>query len=300
MFICCHPALAQHAQVALILKNICGLSTSKIATAYLISETTVAQRLVRAKRKIKVAGIPFVTPEKSLWHKRLDAVLKTIYLIFNEGYHSDSQSEIDTVLCDEATRLARTLAALTPNEPEVFGLMVLMYFHMSRFDSRIDKNNETITLIDQDRSKWNQKFIINADTLLKAALNKSKVGPFQIQAAISGGHAHAESFEHTDWKQIYHLYQKLFDYQASPIVKLNGAVALSFAKNVQAGLKELKAIEHEKVLKNYQPFWAAKADLLAKNGQTDAAGKAFNKAIALTNNKADLNYLNKQLERLHN
>ena len=299
IFTCCHPAIPEAARIALTLKTLCGLSTIQIANAFLSQETTIAQRLVRAKNKIKVAGISYEVPSADQWGERLSSVMSVAYLIFNEGYCSVSaEKSVQIDLCHEGIQIAKTLMQLLPTEPEIIGLLALMYFHATRFSARLNHQGEIISLAEQDRSLWSQEYIVAGDKLLKAAMMMGNMGAYQIQAAISAVHAHTSNYEETDWAQITLLYEKLYQYKPSPVVELNAAVALSFAQGPNAGLAALESIEKEKVMQNYQPLFAAKADILNRAKKYETARMYYKKAIKLTVNQADKNWLQDQLEAI--
>jgi len=299
IFTCCHPALSEQAQIGLTLKTVCGLSTTQLAHAFLVSDKTIAQRLVRAKNKIKIAGIPYEVPTNSKLDDRLNSVMSVIYLIFNEGHRSVSNENSDSVdLSKEAIYLASVLLKLLPDEPEVAGLLALMNFHFARFPARLNQQNETVSLRDQDRSRWSHKHIVKADKLLKPALMKGQPGKYQIQAAISAVHVHAPDHEHTDWSQIVLLYQKLYAYQPTPIVELNAAVALSFAHSPEAGITAIEAMKNPKVMQFYQPWYAAKADIFDRAGKLSEARQCYLTAIELTPSQSDTSYLKRQLVSL--
>lgn len=298
IFTCCHPALPEPSRIALTLKTLCNLSTVQIANAFLIQEKTVAQRLVRAKNKIKLAGIPYKVPEKTQWDERIASVMSVAYLIFNEGYYSVSEDKsLQVDLCREAMHIASMLLQLIPSEAEAAGLLALMYFHYARFPARLDSKGISTNLGEQDRTLWLQDYIISADKLLKTALMKGMLGPYQIQAAISAVHSHAVDFEQTDWKQITLLYEKLYQYNPSPVVELNAAVALSFTISPEAGLAALESI-NKNIMQSYQPFFAAKADMLNRAGKYKAARACYKQAIKLTENQADKKWLQRQLENI--
>lgn len=296
IFTCCNPALNQPAQVALTLRTLCGLSTRAIARAFLVPEATMAQRLVRAKNKIRVAGIPYQVPAPPFLAGRLDAVLATIYFIFNEGYaatEGDSPTRAD--LCEEAIRLGRLMCHLTP-APEAGGLLALMLLHDSRREARRDKDGAMVALDTQDRSLWDIAKIDEGIRMLRAALGRNRPGPYQIQAAISALHAEAADFGGTDWIQIAGLYAALEQYTPSRVVTLNRAVALSHGGPVENALELLDTVAP--ALDTYQPFFAAKADFLKRLGRHDAAREAYQAALALTTNDAEKDFLNRQLAEI--
>lgn len=296
IFTCCHPALAEAARVALTLRTLGGLATEEIARAFLVPEPTMAQRLTRAKRKIKAAGIPYQVPEPALWAERLGSVLAVIYLIFNEGYAATAgESPTRGALCREAIRLGRILVQLVPAEPEAAGLLALMLLHDSRRLARSDAQGDLITLEQQDRALWDRDLIAAGDRLLKGALARGSPGPYQIQAAISALHAQAPSIAATDWREITLLYGELHALQPSPVVRLNGAVALSFAEGAEAALPVLAELAVEGALVRYQPFHAAQADTLRRAGRKAAAAKAYRQALALTRNAAERRFLEGRL-----
>lgn len=297
IFTCCHPSLNQNAQVALTLKTLCGLSTLEIARAYLCSETAIQQRLVRAKKKIRSAGIAYQVPEGKDLSARLDSVLTTIYLIFNESYSAYSgQSLTREDLGNEAIRLAEVLFTLLP-EPEVGGLLALMLLHQSRNNSRSSEHGEFVPLEYQDRSTWDQVKISRGRRLLLGCLGQNRAGKFQIQAAISALHSEADCWKNTDWQQIKLLYAELFKLLPSPVVRLNSLVTVANQGNVLEAMKSLKQVESE--LKDYQPFYAAKADLHAKLGQIEDARACYHQAISMSNNQVELAFLMSKLKSLN-
>jgi RNA polymerase sigma-70 factor, ECF subfamily len=292
IFTCCNPALNQPAQVALTLRTLCGLSTREIARAFLVPEATMAQRLVRAKHKIRAAGIPYQVPEPPFLADRLEAVLATIYFIFNEGYaatEGDSPTRAD--LCEEAIRLGRLMSRLNP-APEVGGLLALMLLHDSRRSARRDNDGAMVALEAQNRSLWDAAKIDEGTQLLRAALGQNRPGPYQIQAAISALHAEALDFGGTDWIQIAGLYAALEHFTPSPVVTLNRAVALSHGGPVENALELLETVAT--ALGTYQPFFAAKADFLKRLDRKDAARQAYAAALELTTNDAEKEFLNRQ------
>ena len=295
IFTCCHPALPAPAHTALTLKTICGLSTAQIASAYLVTETSMVQRIVRAKRKIKQAGIPFVLPGPDLWPERWASVLAVIYLIFNEGY-SRLTAQID--LCVEAIRLGRVLVKLLPQEPEAADLLALMLLSHARRPARMAKQDVYIAMEHQDRSLWYKNEIYEAQDLLVKTLSKGKLGPYQIQAAISAVHCQAENFADTDWHEISALYERLYTYEPTPVVLLNASVALSYAQNPAVGLASLQLISQGGNLKNYQPYYAAWANMLKRDGQYKRARQAYVKAISLSTSPQETSFLSNQMARM--
>ncbi len=296
IFTCCHPSLNQNAQVALTLKAVCGLSTLEIARAYLSSETAMQQRLVRAKNKIRSAGIAYKVPEGEDLAARLESVLTTIYLIFNESYSAYSgQSLTRKDLGDEAIRLAKVLYRLLP-EPEVGGLLALMLLHQSRHSSRASEHDEFVPLQYQNRANWDQEKISLGRRILLACLSQNRVGKYQLQAAISALHAEAANWDETDWQQIQLLYVELYKHMPSPIVKLNGILAMAHQGKIANAMEYLKPIETE--LDNYQPFYAAKADLHAKLGQNEEAKHCYQQAINMSSNDIEQAFLESRLKAI--
>ncbi|MBT3536346.1 MAG: RNA polymerase sigma factor [Rhodospirillaceae bacterium] len=299
VFTCCHPALSEPARVALTLRTIGGLTTFEIARAFLVPETTMAQRLVRAKRKIKAAKIPYRVPPPHLWAARLNAVLAVIYLVFNEGYAATSGSEpLRASLCDEAIRLGGILADLVPHDGEVLGLVALMLLHDSRREARMDEAGRLVTLENQDRGRWNSDRIEAGVRALTQAALLGPPGPYQIQAAISAVHARAQNYDATDWAEIVALYDQLLALNPTPVVALNRAVAVSFADGAGAGLAALRGLNEDGAMDQYQPFHAAHADLLRRTGHGAAAADAYRQALAHTNNDAEQEFLRARLEAL--
>ena len=262
IFTCCHPALDQPSQVALVLSTICDFSTEQLALIFLLKTPTMAQRLVRAKRKIKRSGIPFKTPTVNELPTRLASVLSVIYFIYNHGYYAAvNPSLINNKQTNEAIYLALTLNQLLPEQAELMGLLALMYFHMARFEARVQNPGHVINLEHQNRMLWDLKLISQAQDWFKKAVSLKSLGPYQIQAAISGVHCQAKEFKHTDWHQIIQLYAKLYEYQPSPIIQINQAVALTYNKQAQLAIELLADIE-QNTLDDYLPFYLAKAHAL--------------------------------------
>lgn len=300
IFTCCHPALAPEAQVALTLRTLCGLETDEIARAFLASPTTMAQRLVRAKRKIRDAGIPYVVPEANDVAARLDAVLTVIYLVFNEGYLATrGDSLVRTDLSAEAIRLGRLIVALMGPEPpaEAKALVALMLLHDARRDARLDAAGDLVVMEEQDRSRWNKKQIAEALPLAGEAL-RGTPGPFALQAAIAAVHCRGARAEDTDWRRIVKLYDRLERVQPSPIVSLNRAVAVAMADGPRAGLTLIDALAATNDLENYHLLHAARADLLRRAGSNDEAAKSYLQALALVTNDSERRYLERRLREV--
>lgn len=295
IFTCCHPALAREVQVPLTLRELCGLQTDEIARAFLVPSTTMAQRLVRAKRKIRDAGIPYAVPETTEMAERLEAVLTVIYLIFNEGYSATRGHLIRHDLCSEAIRLARLVCSLmTPRPSEALGLLALMLLHDARRDARLDEAGDLITLEDQDRTRWNHRQIAEAMPLVSDAL-RTGLGPYSLQAAISAIHCHAPRAEDTDWRQIVGIYGELERIQPSPVVSLNRAVAIAMADGPQAGLAIIDKLEG---LETYHLYHAARADLLRRMNSLAEAAKAYERALSLVTNDSERRYLERRLRNV--
>ena len=297
IFTCCHPALEPKSRVALTLRTLGGLTTGEIAAAFLDREETMGQRLSRAKAKIAKAGIPFAVPGPEDWSQRLNSVLTVIYLVFNEGYRASSGGGFLRVdLCEEAIWLARMLAGLVPDEAEVTGLLSLMLTTHARRAARLDRSGAMVALDAQDRGLWDRAMVAEGLTLLDRAMARRAPGPFQIKAAISALHAEAERPQATDWRQMVLLYDALLAHEPTAVVRLNRAVALAEAGSLAAALREIEAIRAE--LESYQPYHAARADLLARAGQGQAARDAYATAIALTRSEEERRFLKGRCERL--
>jgi len=292
IFTCCHPALAQSAQVALALRTLCQLSTAEIARAFVEPEATTAQKLVRAKRKIAQAGISYAVPAAGELKERLAAVLAVIYFVFNEGYSAtDHDQLVRPDLCAEAIRLARLLVSLMPEQPEAKGLLALVLFHDARRSARSDVDGVLIPLEAQDRSLWNHQTIAEATALLDSAMLKMQSGPYQLQAAIAALHANAANAGATDWLQISALYGALLRHVSTPVVELNAAVALAMATTIENGLAWIERIVATGVIDSYYLLYAAKADLLRRAQRWPEANDAYDQALERVKNRAEREYL---------
>jgi RNA polymerase sigma-70 factor (ECF subfamily) len=299
IFTCCHPALAMDARVALTLRTLGGLTTPEIARAFLVAEPTLAQRLVRAKRKIRDAGIPYRVPPTELLPERLDGVLHVVYLVFNEGYAATSgDSLVRRELSAEAIRLGRLIASLLPDEPEALGLLALMLFHDARREARVAADGTLVLLEDQDRTRWDAARIAEGHGLIERALAMARPGPYQVQAAIASLHDSAATASATDWAQIASLYESLQRMSPSPVVELNLAVAVAMRDGPATGLAILDGLATAGSLDDYSYLHAARADLLRRLGRWSEAAIAYRRALELTANRAEREFLGRRLEEL--
>jgi RNA polymerase sigma-70 factor (ECF subfamily) len=300
IFTCCHPALARDAQIALTLRTLCGLETDEIARAFLVPATTMAQRLVRAKRKIRAAGIPYVVPETRDMAERLDAVLTVVYLVFNEGYAATrGRPLVRAHLCEEAIRLGRLIRTLTGPQPpaEATGLLALMLLQDARRDARLDPAGDLIVLEEQDRGRWDRRQIAGALPLVEEAF-RGGPGQYALQAAIAAVHCQAARPEDTDWSQILRLYDLLEQLQPSPVVALNRAVAVAMVEGLQPALAVIDSLAATGDLEDYHLLHAARADLLRRAGDFDEAAKSYARALTLVTNDSERRFLERRLREV--
>ena len=299
IFTCCHPALALEAQVALTLKTLCGLAVEEIARAFLVSPATMAQRLVRAKGKIRAARIPYEVPDAGRLAERLEGVLRVVYLVFNEGYAATSgDALVRRELCSEAIRLGRLLRELLPAASEVAGLLALLLLHDSRRAARVDAEGEIVTLEDQDRSRWDAAQMAEGQALAEEALRRGGAGFYALQAAIAALHAQAAHAGDTDWPQIAALYSLLLRLHPSPVVALNHAAAVAMGERLDRGLRLIEQIEAAGELESYHLLPAAKADILRRLGRATEAAAAYERALALVSQDAERRYLERRLREV--
>jgi len=299
IFTCCHPALSPDAQVALTLRTSGGLTTGEIARAFLVPEATMAQRLVRAKRKILAAGIPFAVPEAPQRAERLDVVLHVLYLVFNEGYRATAGDQlIRRDLCAEAIRLARVLGDLVPDEPEVDGLVALMLLHDARREGRLDAAGDLVLLADQDRDLWDRDQIALGAARLERALSERRIGPYQLEAAIAAAHSTAPSAEETDWVDIAGLYGLLARIAPSPVVSLNRAVAIAMADGPAVGLALVDQLAAEETLGDHLLLHSTRADLLRRLDRPAEARQAYERALALKPTGPEARFLHRRLDEM--
>jgi RNA polymerase sigma-70 factor, ECF subfamily len=299
VFTCCHPALALEAQIALTLRTLCGLATEEIARAFLVPPTTMSQRLVRAKNKIKAARIPYEVPPKAALGERLDAAMRVVYLVFNEGYSASFGDRLTREdLSAEAIRLGRLLVELMQAEPEPKGLLALMLLHDSRRDARVHDDGSLAVLDEQDRRRWDWEQIAEGTTLVEEALRVHPVGPYAIQAAIAGVHARAKRAEDTHWREIAALYGLLIRSAPSPVVELNRAVAIAMADGLERGLLLIDTLAQRGELEGYHLLPAARADLLRRLNRNEQAAHEYRRALGLATNDRERGYLERRLREV--
>jgi RNA polymerase sigma-70 factor (ECF subfamily) len=299
IFAACHPSLNDDTRIALTLRFAAGLTVPEIAAALLASQAAIAQRLVRAKRKIREARIPFHVPDAAALPQRLHDVLRVVYLIFNEGYASSTHADrVRGELCDEALRLTKLLERLLPAEPEIAGLHALIVFHDARRETRVDADGDPVLLEDQDRARWDARKILDGLTLLDEALRHRAIGPYQLQAAIAAEHARAATWPETNWFRIREWYDALLEIDDSPIVELNRCVAIAYTAGPQAGLAAIDAISSRGALDDYSPLFAARAEFLRRLDRTAEARQAYVRATALTQSASERRFFEKRLADL--
>jgi RNA polymerase sigma-70 factor (ECF subfamily) len=299
IFTCCHPALPTEAQVALTLQTVCGVTTEEISRAFLVPLATMAQRLVRAKRKIRDAGIPYRVPSQEDLRDRLEVVLLVVYLIFNEGYLASSgDALIRRELCAEAIRLGRVLCQLLPRQPEAQALLGLMLLHDSRRDARVSSDGELILLEEQDRGLWHREQIEEGTRLTESALRSGAAGAYAVQASIAALHANAKTPQETDWRQIAGLYDILLRDNPSPIIEVNRAVAVGMGRSLEEGLALLDDLEKRGVLSDFHLLPVARADLLRRLGRNAEAAEAYRQALGLATNDVERRFLRRMLATL--
>jgi RNA polymerase sigma-70 factor (ECF subfamily) len=296
IFTCCHPLLAPEAQIALSLRTLCGLTTEEIARAFLVPSSTIAQRIVRAKRRIRAAKIPYEVPPDEALDERLEAVMAVVYLVFNEGYAvSCGETLVRGDLCAEAIRLGRILGELLPQNAEARGLLALMLLHDARRPARVDSGGDLVLLEDQDRSLWNREQIREGLALVESALRAGPIGPYSIEAAIAAAHARANSPSDTDWRDIAALYAYLMRLRPSPVIELNHAVAVAMADGPAQGLQLIDALHARGELGDYHLLWAARADLLRRLKRWKEAAAAYRAALALAKTEPEQRFLTRRL-----
>jgi RNA polymerase sigma-70 factor (ECF subfamily) len=299
IFTCCHPAIAVEGQVALTLRTLCGLTTPEIARAFLVSDQTMAQRIVRVKRKIRDAAIPYRVPPDHMLPERTSSVLAVIYLVFNEGYSATAgEALIRRDLCAEAIRLGRLMVQLMPDEPEALGLLALMLLQDARREARTDGSGALVVLEDQERSLWHRDQIDEGDAIIDRALRMRRPGPYQVQAAIAAVHCSAPRVEDTDWAQIVALYDELYALYPTPIVELNRAAAVAMATTPDDGLWLLDELARRGELQDYHLFHAARADLLRRADRMDESAAAYERALAICTNDVERSYLERRLREV--